>query len=473
MKVKRLALWALVLWIVAAAACTRPAGAELPPELKDSFRQDASGWIYIHLAGSPREVGYQHGYHLAPEIDDALQMFAYFLEKSTGHDWAFYREAASRMFWPKLDPEYQEEIRGIAEGLKARLPGKIYDAIDITAVNGWIELAWYYVPYLAEKVKPNAADNKAPPYCSGFIATGSYTKDGKIVMGHNSWVEYIVGERWNVIADITPAKGQRIFMDCFPGYIHSGDDFVINGAGLVYTETTMSMYKGFNEDRTPEFARARKAAQYAVSIDDFVRIMSDGNNGAYANDWLVGDLKTNEIARLELGLKNQRLWRTSDGYYVGANFPCDPKVIAEETTYNPDDPKLTVNSRKTRWEKLMEENRGKIDAESGKLFEGDHFDESAGSIASNGRTLCGHIDEDPNGLPEFIWGPFFPAGSVQGKVTTAALAGELKLWARRGHPCGRDFIASDFFTAHPEHAWQGKFLKDMKAYPWALFEAKK
>jgi hypothetical protein len=473
MKTKRLAVLALALSLVLGAACSKPTGGTLPAELRDSVRQDASGWIYVRLAGSPREVGFQHGYHLAAEIDDALRMFAFFLEKAAGRDWAFFRGAAERLFWPKLDPEYREEIQGIADGLKARLPGKTYDAIDITALNGWIELAWYYVPYLAEKSKTGAADNKAPSYCSGFIATGSYTEDGKIVMAHNSWVEYIVGERWNIIADITPAKGHRLIMDCFPGYIHSGDDFVISDAGIVYTETTMSMYKGFKEDGTPEFARARKAAQYAASIDDFVRIMSAGNNGAYANDWLVGDLKTNEIARLELGLKNQGLWRTGDGYYVGANFPSDPKVIAEETTYRPDDPKLSVNVRKARWVKLMEENKGKINAETAKLFEGDHIDEAAGAIAANGRTLCGHVDEDPAGLPEFIWGPFYPAGSVQGKVTTAALAGDLKLWARMGHPCGRDFVASEFFTAHPEHAWQGKFLKDMKAYPWALFEAKK
>lgn len=473
MTAKRLALSGLILCFILTAACSRPSGGTLPAELKDSSRQDTNGWIYLRLAGSPREVGFQHGYHLAAEVDDALQMFTFYLEKASGRDWAFFRDAAARMFWPKLDQEYREEIQGIADGLKARLPGKTYDATDLTVLNGWIELAWYYVPYLAEKTTPGAADNKAPSYCSGFIATGSYTQDGKIVIAHNSWVEYIVGERWNIIADIAPAKGHHILMDCFPGYIHSGDDFVINNAGIVYTETTMSMYKGFKEDGTPEFARARQAAQYAASIDDFVRIMSADNNGAYANDWLVGDLKTNEIARLELGLKNQRLWRTSDGYYVGANFPSDPKVIAEETTYKPNDPKLSVNVRKARWERLMEENKGKINAETAKLFEGDHFDEAAGAIASNGRTLCGHVDEDPSGLPEFIWGPFYPAGAVQGKVTTAALAKELKLWARMGHPCGRDFVASEFFTAHPEHAWQGKFLKDMKAYPWALFEAKK
>ena len=109
----------------------------------------------------------------------------------------------------------------------------------------------------------------------------------------------------------------------------------MNGAGIVYTETTMGTFKGFREEGTPEFARARKAAQYAESIDDFVRIMSADNNGAYANDWLVGDTKTGEIAKFELGLKNQRLWRTMDGYFIGSNFPGDEKVIAEETTFDP------------------------------------------------------------------------------------------------------------------------------------------
>ena len=44
--------------------------------------------------------------------------------------------------------------------------------------------------------------------------------------------------------------------------------------------------------------------QYANSIDDFARIMEQGNNGGYANTWLVADRKNNEIASLELGLKN-------------------------------------------------------------------------------------------------------------------------------------------------------------------------
>ena len=67
------------------------------------------------------------------------------------------------------------------------------------------------------------------------------------------------------------------------------------------TETTISQFHGFDPNGVPEFVRARKAMQYSNSIDDFARIMKDGNNGGYANDWLIADRNTGEIASLELG----------------------------------------------------------------------------------------------------------------------------------------------------------------------------
>ena len=112
-----------------------------------------------------------------------------------------------------------------------------------------------------------------------------------------------------------PAAGQHFIMDGMPGLIHSGDDFGINAAGMMITETTISNFHGFDEHGIPEFVRARKAMQYSKSIDDFARIMKDGNNGGYANTWLIGDRKTGEIGRLELGLKNVTLDRTRSGYF--------------------------------------------------------------------------------------------------------------------------------------------------------------
>ncbi len=126
--------------------------------------------------------------------------------------------------------------------------------------------------------------------------------------------------------DIKPEHGHRMVMDGEPGVITSQDDFGVTDAGLIITETTITQFIGWDPDGKPEFVRSRKAMQYASSIDEYVAIIKEGNNGGYANDWLIGDRKTGEIAYLELGLKNTPLWRTKDGYFVSSNFPRDPAL---------------------------------------------------------------------------------------------------------------------------------------------------
>ena len=37
--------------------------------LAKASRENKNGWIYVHLEGSPHDIGYQHGYLLANEID--------------------------------------------------------------------------------------------------------------------------------------------------------------------------------------------------------------------------------------------------------------------------------------------------------------------------------------------------------------------------------------------------------------------
>jgi Phospholipase B len=441
------------------------------PRLLKASRKDKAGWIYVHLEGSPAEIGYQHGYLLAKEIDTTIQAVAYWLKHETPYNWDFYRRAAKNFLWNQVDQEYREEINGIVAGLRER--HLHYDSLDITAYNALEELAFYYVPQLMDKAKAGSGDNKAPGNCSAFIATGSYTKDGKIVMGHNNWTEYIWGQHWNVIADIVPAKGNHLMMDCMPGFIHSGDDFVINDKGILITETTITQFKGFDSTAIPEFVRARKACQYANSIDEVVAIFTKGNNGGYANDWLIGDTKTNEVAKLELGLKIYRVWRSKDTAMIGSNFASDPKLIAEETTFNPLDSTTSPNARKLRMEQLvLVEWKGKLDAASGMQIEADHHDALQQKEANNRCTICGHIDEDPKGCAEWDNPPFYPMGAVQGKITTTELANKMQFWAHMGHPCGQDFIGASFYKLHPEFKWMSKYLVDMKAYPWTLFEAK-
>jgi hypothetical protein len=445
-------------------------GQESDPRLHGAYRFEKGGWLYIHLQGAPSDVGYQHGYLLAPEIWDAFQAVKLGSTHSTKRDWDFFRTAAREMLWPKIDAEYQEELSGIAEGLRAR--GVAMDIDDVVALNAFEELPDYYVPwYNAQHKVAYAPRLVSPGNCTAFVATGSYTKNHDIVIAHNNWTSILDGERWRVIFDLVPAHGYRIFMDGFPGVITSDDDFGVNSAGLMVTETTITQFSGWDPNGKPEFERSRKALQYASSIDDYVRIMLDGNNGGYANDWLLGDRKTGEIAQFELGLKAHRLWRTKDGYFVGSNFARDPEVIAKDTTFDPNDPETSPNARRTRWEELMRENKGKIDVALAQKFMADHYDAYARKAGADERTLCGHVETSPRGVKVWGWGPYYPGGTVQAKATNSQMAQALSFVARAGHPCGQSFWAKPFLKAHPQYSWQAPLLRDMIAGPWTTFHA--
>jgi len=424
---------------------------------------ERNGWIQVHLEGTPREIGYQHGYLLAAEIVDNFNEISTELEHDSKKDWDFYRETAREVFWPKIEAEYREELSGIAEGVKAR--HEKLDVWDVVAINAWLELPYY------TKMLEGESGGTAE-HCSAFVATGSYTKDGRAVIGHNNWTSYASGERWNIIFDIVPAKGYRILMDGMPGLIHSGDDFGVNSAGIMITETTISEFDGFDPKGVPEFVRARKAMQYAASLDDFARIMKAGNNGGYANNWLVADRKTNEIGDLELGLKNVNFARTKDGYFVGSNFPVGAKLAREETKFNLEDKGNSGNARHARWLELMEENKGRIDVAAGQRFLADHYDSYDKREAASERTLCGHIEASPRGMPSWQ-GAYAPVGAVQNKVTDAALAEKMSFSAALGHACGRDFKAATHLAKYPDYNWYQPFLHDMDARPWTEFHGTK
>lgn len=440
------------------------------PRLAGAYTFERGGWTYVHLQGSPADIGYQHGYLLASRIADNLRVYQVETLHDTQRPWAFYRHASRTMLWPHIPAEYRQELQGIADG--ARAQGVQVDVWDIVALNAMEELPGYYVPWL-DKREHKAVPAGAHPvdHCSAFVATGSYTKGGKIVIAHNNWSTYAEGERWTMMFDIEPEHGHRILQDGEPGVIVSDDDFGINDAGMMSTETTISKFAGWNPNGIPEFVRARMALQYAGSIDQYVALIEKGNNGGYANDWLIGDRKTGEIAYLELGLKHTPLWRTKDGYFVSSNFARDPGVLRDETPgFHYGDLAYSSNARRVRWLELMKEYKGRIDVKLAEQFLADHEDTYSHKAGPDQRTLCGHVDESAQGMSK-DWGPYYPAGAVQGKVTDSDLAGRMELIAHAGHPCGETFYAKPFLAAHPQYAWMKPILGDMKPGSWTEFQA--
>ena len=444
-------------------------GASLTKEqqawLVPAERHDKQGWVYLHIEGKAGPRGFQHGYLLAKEIDESLHAIQRVWEYDTAMQWSWLVHEAKKMFLPHIDAENLAEIDGIVEGLQAA--GVPTSREEMVAYNGFIELHSYWWP---GKKKELGGKDSAPSRqsCSAVIATGSMTADGGIVMGHNTMSGY-AGASWNVILDIQPAQGHRILMQGVPGWIHSGTDFFITDAGLVGTETTIGGFKSFEKKGIPEFVRMRRATQDASSIDQWCKIMKKGNNGGYANAWLLGDVHSGEIARLELGLKYVGFEKKKDGYFVGSNVAEDLKLLRFETSVHETDIRLSSVARRVRWKQLIAQNEGKIDLERVKAFEADHYDAYLQKDNPSDRSLCSHEDLDPQ--PFGSHGPFHPGGTVDAKVVDSRLAKQMSFAARWGSACGTPFDAEKFLQSHAQFDWMRGILKSRPAQPWAIFRA--
>lgn len=316
----------------------------------EAYRYDENGWIYLHIEGEPYERGYQHGFLLSNEIVSYIEKLAIRANsENPSHGWNEMRLLADSLMLRKFEPEFLEEMKGIADGAVkagARIFDRPIDLLDIVTVNSAVDLGQLSsalfrtshplskIDFLKEEDEINMPDSLHK--CSSLLATKPASSDGRIVFGQLFMWNGYTGVHWNVICDLVPSKGYRFVYETFPGGIHSGADFYINSQGIMIGETTV-MQTPFNIEGTPQSNRIRKAIQYAKSIDEVVSILIDKNNGLYTNDWLIGDAKTDEIAILLLGTNKFKLWRSkkndfpggTTGFYWSDNNAKDMEVRKE------------------------------------------------------------------------------------------------------------------------------------------------
>ena len=124
-----------------------------------------------------------------PEIADGIQRRQVQRHPSHQARLGVLPQRRKTILWPHIDAEYQQELQGIADGLKAH--GVSMDLWDVVALNAMEEVPDYYVPTLDRQQKArNAPKLTAPGNCSAFVATGSMTKDHKPVIAHSNWTEH-------------------------------------------------------------------------------------------------------------------------------------------------------------------------------------------------------------------------------------------------------------------------------------------
>jgi Phospholipase B len=419
-----------------------------------AWRHPHAGWIILHIEGAPYDRGYQHGRLLAGEIVDYIKAIAdQRSEKAPKEAWRDLRILSDALFLRRYDTEYLEEMKGIADGAAAagaKFEGRRLDLLDIVTINSDIEVGFLESGLEASATGVDTKKFAAPQFsqpkarlkehCSAFAANGPATADGKIVIGHITMSDLGYVSHFNVWIDIQPEKGHRVVFQTFPGGIQSGLDYYISDSGLIVTETTIAQTR-FNSTGKALASRIRQAVQYADSIDRAVEILADESNGLYTNQWLLGDIKTNEIAMFELGTRRTKLWRSSrhewpdgtTGFYWGCNNIRDPEVFKETVPDLGGKPANLVRYPRTRdkaWLVLFDKHKGRID--------------------------------EAFGFEAFTTPPLAAFPSCDVKFTTTDLARKLQSWALFGPPLGQ--------TWDPTPSEKKKYpdIKPLVSNDWAL-----
>lgn len=437
--------------------------------VKNGLSYDKNGWKYISIKGKPKERGYAYGYLCATEFKEIQKMLYFLMMESFGIEWDYFIKDISNDFKEmtmKNFPEFFEEMEGISDGCNANGCKTTID--EILAWNFYLSISYWWGTKSQTRIGKEGGSNDK---CSAFMAVGDWTEDGKIVCAHNSFSDYIDGQYANVILDLNPDKGNRFIMQTSPCWIWSGTDFFVTSKGIIGTETTIGGFFPY-EKKFPIGYRIRQAMQYGNTLDDYCEILLNENSGDYANSWLFGDINTNEILRIELGLKYYNIERTKNGFFIGFNAPYDEKIrnleVANSGFY---DIRRHQGARLVRLGDLMDEHKGKINIEIAKKIISDHYDVYLEKENLCSRCVCSHYDLDAR---EYMSDPsrpkpFSPHGATDGMVCDSALAKKMSFIGRYGNSCGTPFIAEEFFKKHRQYNNFKPYIKDRPSEPWTEF----
>ena len=446
--------------------------------VKNGSRYDMNGWTYISIKGSPKDRGYAYGKLVIEDMKEVRRILDFIIYTDYGVKWDFFVEAAKKYFSPKIEehfPEFYEEMVGFAEGANMTID-------EVVAWNNYFTLTESWWANMPEEesisVKGTSVLNVAASKeggsqerCSAFIAVGDWTSDGKIVCAHNNFSNFVDGQLARYVVDLNPIKGNRMLMNGFPGWIWSGTDFFVTSAGILGTETTIGGFISY-ENNIPISCRIRNAMQYGNNLDDYEKMLLDGNSGDYANSWLFGDTNKNEIMRIELGLRFHKTERTQNGYFIGFNAPYDPRIRNLECVNTGiDDIRRHQGARKVRLADLMDTWKGTINIDVAQKIIGDHYDVYLNKENPCSRTCCSHYELDPR---EYMSDPsrpkpFQPRGALDGNVIDTTMAKNMSFSLRWGNSCGIPFSKDKFCDDNRVWDYLRPYLHDRPQQSWTTF----
>jgi len=431
-----------------------------PLEIKGRLHDLHDGWRQIELWGTSFEIGYAHGHLLHDVLSKIKESIPFEVQQNFSKiSYKKYSADCKRYILPKVRTEYPDiyrELEGIVQGAKSM--GTSITMEDLIEWNALVGMNEFYNKQSCDQGR-----------CSAFIATGNATKKGDIIMAHNTHSDFVSGQYLNIIMLITPVKGYQFRMQTAAGLVSSSTDWFLSSTGIIGCETTIAdvNYKADFISGTPYFCRIRKAMQYGKTLDEYVSIMLDKNSGDYPCSWLLGNIRTGEIMRFELGKMTHSVLRTMNGVFYGMNMAFDQELLDNEIKRVKYDFTDSIGSRNHRFAYLLYDvYYGKLDIDVAKDIISDHYDSNLQTVVRNSMGICRH-DEYDSDSPKHKRGHGHRLyGSVDGKVVNSEMSKKLEFYGRFGSACGRSFSIDKHISEHPNYEKFRDYVSNIKSEPW-------
>ena len=332
---------------------------------------------FLHLAGSPLEVGRAHGRGAKAAIAENVAMYLRRFQEDgrVDRDEIWRRASAYLQVIERENPAYAAEMRGIAEGARQ-------DLLDIVAVNVRYEILY------TEFVRVGLERELAPPGvsagvggCTAFAVLPSRSANGHLLIGQN-W-DWIPGVRGAVVSAHRQGLPESL------GFTEAGiagAKIGVNGAGIGLAINGLVTDKdSWSRLRKPFHVRCWEVLA-ASTLPAALKAIAGSERACSANFIVGAGGSTAEVVDVETAPDADFRVSPEDGLLAHANHFTHPDASRLRQPLADDRP--STFHRHARMQTLLREATGgrrRVRVEDLKKILKDH-DQRPNSI-------CRHVDE--------------------------------------------------------------------------------
>ena len=273
-----------------------------PPAEVDEISEHlavVNGLKVVHVWGSPREMGRQHGEAVA---EDVIGVQETYLQETVIDDWGYtpeYLAECSEAMLPHIPEEYIEEMQGVAEGA-----GVAYE--DVLALHTHADTVHFGKEWGEVK---RGGERTPASLCSNFVALGGATVDGKLYHGRNlDWTIKTGVQNHAILLIAEPEGGVPFALLTHAGGI--GGVTGMNAEGITFGEMT-SNTDDETLDGMPLFLTCRKILDSCISIEEVEEFVT-GYPGTTGWNFVCADGEAGDARAFEVDAVHRAVFGIND-----------------------------------------------------------------------------------------------------------------------------------------------------------------